>query len=264
MIPDFLKIHSAERTYKENSSSSIFFSRHQKVYTFVLNFLKNKSVLEVGCGSGYGTNRIARVAKNVIALDKDKTAIIQNRKSSHLSNISFVHTSIEDFIPEAPVDCIVAFQLIEHIKHPQIFVEKIAMSLKKNGLSIISTPNGPTQSYNENPYHYKELNSYELKKLLYEYFESITVYGLYGDKLINEFEDKKRKTVRLVFKKDPFKIRRIIPRKIRQLLFNIVSQMSSNHIVDIKLKNISEKNYRISKRDIEKSLDLIAVCKNPK
>jgi len=258
----FLRRISVERT-KTESKSSYYFYQHQKAYSFCERFVKGKNILEIGSGSGYGTNRLARNAKSIIAIDKDKASIKNSKKKYNSANINFISCKIENYFSNEKFDVIISLQVIEHLKNPEILLEKIHHLLEKNGVFIISTPNRLTQSYKENPYHYKEYSSKELFYMLSRHFREIDLYGLFGDTSIIKREEKRKRYISSSWKKCIITLIKFIPRKYKQFIFD-VSSFFIREIIDRKLNgttSITEKNFKIFKNKTKDSLDIIAVSK---
>jgi 2-polyprenyl-3-methyl-5-hydroxy-6-metoxy-1,4-benzoquinol methylase len=252
---------SAERTTSTNKELMPAFYQHQKVYSFCKKHVVNRTVLEVGCGGGYGTNELAKVAKKIIGIDNDELSIKYNTKRYFKKNLSFLHANIEAYSANHKSDAIIALQLIEHLKNPELFLNKASSLLKKDGVCIISTPNSLTQSYNENPYHYKEYNADELSDMLNKYFTKVTVYGLHGDTAVKKYETLRKKRIIAFLKKDKFNLRRFLPFGIRQLAFDFAT-FFTRKFLNIKASSsihITEKNYSITSQT-KQAIDLIAVC----
>lgn len=263
MLRRILHKIKAERITPRDAAIAPFFSQQQKVYTFCRKYVKNKCVLEIGSGSGYGTNRLAKYAKQITGIDKDKSSITESKKNYKTKNILFIRTSIEEFNPIQKFDTIIILQVIEHVQDFKSFIKKAAYFLKKDGVVIISTPNSKTQSYNENPYHFHEFSPDELKGYLSEYFKSVLLYGVSGDKKIQAYEKARRNQVLGFFAKDKWKIRRFIPRTVKQYLFDVISytrkKFAKRNQIDKKAL-YSEKNFTISKTPLRNAIDLVALC----
>ena len=96
-------------------------------------------VLDLGCGTGYGTEILSKIAKRVIAVDIDKDQILWNVMNYKKDNIEFICHDMEDWnIPK--VDVAVAFETIEHTYHPKKVVDKLKESVKK--YIVVSVPVG--------------------------------------------------------------------------------------------------------------------------
>src|SRR2546423_13588576 len=90
----------------------------------VTRSIRNKSVLELGCGEGHLTQAIFQKARSVIAIDISAVAIAR-AKSLDVRNASFESAYLLD-ISFAGYDVIVAIECIHYLSHEQqgAFVEK--------------------------------------------------------------------------------------------------------------------------------------------
>ncbi len=253
---------SAVRTDFDDTVMPSTFCQHQKVYAFIKKFIKNKLVLEIGSGNGYGAYKLSKHAKKILALDKDKLSIQKSNEKLRSKNLIFINSDIESFNSKEKFDVIIVLQTIEHIRDPKKLLKKIKSFLKDNGLVIISTPNRITQSFNENPYHYREYSPSEFKNLLLSNFKNVSLYGLFGDEIINEYETVRKKRVLKMLDIDKYKFRRLFPRLLKQCTFDIATIISRRGMKSSSKKNnFSERNYKIQK-STNKSIDLIAICVN--
>ena len=267
MTPNILYTMSAERVDVDHPELSAFFFQQQAAYTFCMKYCKHKTVLEIGSGSGYGANRIADVATSVLCIDKDKTSIEKSKIIFQKKNIQFICTGIEQFHPHQQFDVIISLQVIEHISphHLDQYLRTIQASLKSNGICIFSTPNAPRSSYNENPYHYIEYSGDAVHNILLKYFAEVKLYGVTGDNRVERFEDARKRRVLSFFSFDPLSLRKLLPRKIRQFLFDLASfaNRKTLNAQIAEFRSISEKNYRISPFNPNSAIDSIVVCQKP-
>ncbi len=153
---------------------------HLARYEFARQFLKGTDeVLDVPCGSGYGSCLMSKVAKKVIGIDIHAGAIEHAKECFQEHNIEFAVGNMETLDSlTVPFDVVVSFEGIEHIHNQDAFLESIARLLKPNGYFIISTPRKPHGS----PYHTIEFNLDEFKTILSEKFVIEKMYGqIYTD-----------------------------------------------------------------------------------
>lgn len=262
-IKYFFNKIKAERINSEDFLIAPFFYQQQKIYTYCQKYIQNKNVLEIGSGNGYGSYSLSRYAKKIVAIDKDSISIEESNKRYSSKNLEFISTSIEEYNTNQRFDVILALQVIEHILDVHRFLKKVILLLNRNGIVIFSTPNASTQSYNENPYHYKEFSQNELYNLLSTYFKRINIYGVHGDNIIYTYEQLRKKQVMSILSKDKWNMRSIVPRRFKQFMFDILS-FYRKKLTKLQncnyLKDISEKNFIIAKLNINKSIDLIAIC----
>src|SRR5690348_8900159 len=66
-------------------------------YLFALKFLKDKVVIDLGCGAGMGTYLYSLVAKKVYAVDYNAQALEEARQWPYTpGKVEFLHLDLED------------------------------------------------------------------------------------------------------------------------------------------------------------------------
>jgi SAM-dependent methyltransferase len=101
------------------------------------------SILEVGCGTGYLTNFLGKIAERVVGVDpSSKSVEIAKQYLSSSTNITVLCTSIEDFKSSAtePFDLVVANMALQVIPDINTTIQKIFNLLKPKGKFIFSIP----------------------------------------------------------------------------------------------------------------------------
>lgn len=141
----------------------------------IVNGLQNSIVLDIGCGTGAGTNIMAKNFKKVCGVDISFDAIKYCKKYWKKKNISFITGSGTNIpFPADTFDIVVAFEVFEHIREWKKFLLEIKRVAKPNGKIYISTPNkdihSPGTKKPINPYHFFEMTEKEFKKALSKYF----------------------------------------------------------------------------------------------
>lgn len=136
-------------------------------------------VLDVGCGHGYLTVKIAAHPRvtSVVGVDK-----IADFRSKH-ANVEYRTNDItgpEDF--PGKFDVIVASEFVEHLSeedHKKVLI-KIAKALKPDGIYIGSTPRNPTRfkTFSGSRWHVREYNEKDLAGLLRVFFNDVRVTAL--------------------------------------------------------------------------------------
>jgi len=212
--------------------------------------------LDIGCGSGHGSNRLATKFKTVHGVDIAEEAIAYASEHWQKPNINFsVGDSLDIPFPENNFDVVIAFEVFEHLTDWRKFLSEIRRVLKDNGKVYISTPNktlySPGTKNPINPHHIFEMTIPEFKSALQEYFEIEHLYGqrtpVYNDhwiwKIVNP--------ILFTFKK-------VIPYKVNNTLkLKIINWIKPELVAsDIILKEDTEW--------LEKSRFMVAVCTNTK
>jgi ubiquinone/menaquinone biosynthesis C-methylase UbiE len=153
-------------------------AEHTSRYAFCRKYVKGKRVLDVACGSGYGSLALVENgAKCVVGLDKSPKAISYARKH-------YPHTAIKYLICDATnlpqtygkFDLVVSFETLEHLANPEGFIKSLKEVLTQKGILIISTPNKKF-SLGNNPFHTKEFDFGEFRSMLDTNFKQVRLYG---------------------------------------------------------------------------------------
>lgn len=182
ILSDTKNIHdTGERMLPtEQGEISMVFSRHQFTYNYIKQYTENKSVLDIGCGTGYGSKIIAEKSGEVLGIDLSGEAIKYCRDKYKGSNLTYLQADALTFVPNKKFDIVIAFQVIEHIKDLAGFINKLRSIVKQGGKIIISTPNIPPQQKdrNLNEYHVNEMTYNEFKKVLEQLFDKVVIMGV--------------------------------------------------------------------------------------
>lgn len=126
-----------------NSKLSIQREWHiKKLNTLIDNVeLKNKFVLDAGCGSGAISGEIAKKSKRLIGIDINPHAV-KYAQSKKIHNANFVASNVED-IPfgDNSFDIITCFDVLDHCINPRKTLGEFYRVLNKNGLVFLIVQN---------------------------------------------------------------------------------------------------------------------------
>ena len=155
---------------------------HLHRYAYAKTLVKNKRVLDLACGEGYGSKLLASDAASVVGIDIDANVISHASAKYARENLRFLTGPITA-VPIQENHCfdvIVCFEAIEHIENQDELLAETKRLLDPEGLLIVSTPNKPIygeESPEKNPFHVKELHFTEFEELLGRYFRNIKFLG---------------------------------------------------------------------------------------
>ncbi len=192
-----------ERMIPEYHKPSFIYGEHIVRYTSAKQLVKDKVVLDIASGSGYGAVILAEKAKKVIGVDVSKESIQYSKENYSAKNIEYVlgnGTKIP--LDDNSVDAVVSFETIEHIADYKKFLDEIRRVLKADGLCIISTPNDLEFSEG-NHFHLHQFKYEELHSLLNKYFKYVESYyqgtwvysALMSGKMLNQEFQKNINTI---------------------------------------------------------------------
>ena len=166
---------------------------HVHRYAFARQFSRDKVVLDIASGEGYGTAILAEVAHKVIGVDISMEAIIHASNRYFRENVEFRRGSCTEIpLSESSVDVVVSFETIEHHNEHVTMMAELKRVLKPKGILIISSPEKHEYSdlpgYN-NQYHVRELYRQEFEELISMHFKYFGIFGqkiLYGSGILRE------------------------------------------------------------------------------
>jgi SAM-dependent methyltransferase len=158
-------------------------NEHYSRYLFAARLARFRRVLDLGCGSGYGSALLAQTARLVYALDASSDALQLAGEALHgRTNVAPVQASAAQ-LPFAPnsLDLVVAFEVIEHLNDWPDLIQEARRVLAPGGQFIVSTPN--RDFYNAergqsgpNPFHAHEFSFDEFRDALRQVFPHVSMF----------------------------------------------------------------------------------------
>ena len=191
MNPPTLEL-TGERTGPDVWHENYWFRRHEAAYEHLLPYAVVRTLLEVGCGEGYGTARFAEVAGRVIGIDYDAGAV--RHATARYGRPSFLRANLAALpVRDASVDVVVTLQVIEHVWDHAQFVHECRRVLRPGGTLVVTTPNrltfSPGRDTPANPFHTHEFTATELGTLLAGCgFAELDVRGLHAGTRLQELD----------------------------------------------------------------------------
>ncbi|MDT5069945.1 MAG: hypothetical protein QOK02_6100 [Mycobacterium sp.] len=172
---------TGERTVPGLPEENYWFRRHEVVYQQLTDRCAGRDVLEAGSGEGYGADLIAGVARRVVGLDYDDSAVAHVK--ARYPRVDMRQGNLAELPFQAGTfDVVVNFQVIEHLWDQDQFVAECARVLRPSGVLLMSTPNritfSPGRDTPINPFHTRELDAAELTELLTD--NGFGIEGVYG------------------------------------------------------------------------------------
>ncbi len=181
---------TGERVVPGKTPENVY-QEHVARYNFALSYAAGKSVLDVACGTGYGTQILARVAASVLGIDIDEETVLYARRNfPHVKVTYRVGDICKLPLPDESVEAVTCYETVEHVADDRGCLREIYRVLKPGGLCLISTPNravfSPGKSFGEKPhnvFHYREYTLAEFMNLLAGYFQKVGVFAQYADQI---------------------------------------------------------------------------------
>ena len=168
--------HTGERCCADFPDDN--FSNHLKVYKFATQFCDRKAILDVGCGTGYGTHHLAESAGSIIGIDVSRQAIRYARRHYVRDNLQFLRMSAESLrFADRSFDFIISTENFEHLRDHRANLREMARVLNDDGMLFLATPNPEMFVGVDNPHHTHEFPYDELLQIVQESF---------GESLVSE------------------------------------------------------------------------------
>jgi SAM-dependent methyltransferase len=163
-------------------------------------------------------------------------------------------------IHDQTFDTVVSFQVIEHVRDDQLFLQEIYRVLKPGGTAYITTPN-KRKSLTRNPWHIREYEAAEFTQLAGRFFEKVELKGITGNHKVMAYYERNKKSVEKILKYDIFNLQEHLPAFLLKIPYEILNRLNRNRLNaqdDALVHSISHEDYLVSEMP-EESLDLFAI-----
>jgi 2-polyprenyl-3-methyl-5-hydroxy-6-metoxy-1,4-benzoquinol methylase len=174
-----------------------YYYAHIKRYMLAVGLIKKTdAILDIACGTGYGSKILSGHAKSVVGADISTAAVgFAGKMNSGQKNLKFVQADAlsAKVFKQKSFDKIVSFETLEHV--PEKEMHKMLGNfydwLKPGGMFIGSTPNelvAPWSAAWTN--HFKHYTAPEIKKIMRKIgFKNITIFYQFTDDFGKEDKD---------------------------------------------------------------------------
>lgn len=166
-----------ERVIPGETEQSIY-ETHVELYVFASDYVKEKCVLDIACGSGYGSALLHDVGKARLVVGVDISSAAIEYASSHYQSEGLVYmrgdaTNLE--FNDESFDAVISFETIEHIREYESYLREVKRLLKEGGVFLVSTPNKRFDC--KNPYHLITFSPDDFQGVLLSFFDEVKMYG---------------------------------------------------------------------------------------
>ena len=167
---------SPERFAPLTMGGTLIEAEHQSRYQWAAAAVHGRTVLDAGCGVGYGTAILANAgSERAIGVDLSAHAVADARALGGPA-AEYQVADLHDLPFESGAfDVVVCFEAIEHLHDVEVAIDEFRRVLRPDGLLLISSPNRGIYP-GGNPYQLNELSSGELEEVLGRRFGNVALF----------------------------------------------------------------------------------------
>jgi SAM-dependent methyltransferase len=207
---------TGERPMRDVTPDSLL-AFHDAGYREVINKLGRGIVLDVGCGVGDETVRLAGDGRVVLGADYDAATAVAagaewgpgGRRGADVRFLGMDGARLG--VRDRSIDWVCSSHIIEHFVAPEAHVGELARVTRPGGTVFVITPNAPADF--ENPFHVYLFDPEQLESILRLFFDDVELFGLEGDEHIKADFAARRHSGERILRLDRFELRKKIPRK---------------------------------------------------
>jgi O-antigen biosynthesis protein len=152
---------------------------HYHRYLFSRGLCRDRDVLDVASGEGYGAAHLAQVARQVTGVEYAGPTVVNAARNFPRANLCFIQADARSLpVRNASIDVVTSFETIEHFDRQEDFVAEVRRVLRADGCFIVSTPDREVYSLPgtaPNPFHVHEFDRAEFLDLLHRHFRYVTL-----------------------------------------------------------------------------------------
>ncbi len=154
---------TGERCVIDSQEVAEIHLEHLHRYAVARKFCAGRRVLDIACGSGYGSAILAECAGHVTGVDIAADVVESNKKFYSMPNLDFRSGRAEKLeFGDGSFDVVVSFETIEHLPESgqELFLSEIRRVLAPGGLLVISSPD--KKYYTDAKHLFNEFHLHEL------------------------------------------------------------------------------------------------------
>jgi SAM-dependent methyltransferase len=245
---------TGERVSAPEGGFNPTFQRHVAAYRLCAPLLPQGRVLDLGCGVGHSFRELA--PRETVGVDVEPAALAGQDRETHVADMRRLPFDDGSFAS------VLSVHSIEHVPDPGLALAEVARVLSPAGRAVLVTPNRLTFGLPDeiiDPYHYVEYDAAQLGALCTTRFARVEVLGLFGSGRYQALVDGERHELDRLLRLDPLALRRFLPRRLRQRLYDLRLR-SSRAVPRPGALDIGPEDFHLAPGPLEVALDLVAVC----
>ena len=249
---------TGERVSTAEGGFNPSFQRHRAEYRLCAGLLGPGRVLDLGCGTGHSWTELA--PRETVGVDVEAAALAGQERETHQADMRDLPFPPDSFAS------VVSIQSIEHVPDPDAVLVEVVRVLVPDGQAIFVTPNRLTFGRPDeiiDPYHYVEYDSEQLRALGEAHFHQVDILGLQVSDRYRAIHDDERRELDRLLARDPLRLRRLVPRRLKQYLYD--RRLSGDRVIPRPgALDIGPDDFWLDAGRLTESIDLFAVCSDPR
>ncbi|MCX2726875.1 class I SAM-dependent methyltransferase [Thermomicrobium sp. 4228-Ro] len=260
-----IRLPTTERVTPDSWALRVTFWQSLAAYRWACTQAHGKRVLDVGCGDGYGAAELASVARWVVGLDSDRSALRHAAQRYRTPNLSWVQATAERLpFRSGSIDVVCCFQVLEHLANPAHFLAEVRRVLAPGGLLLLTTPNREAVLSGLNPHHVREYDAESLRNLLASFFEHVEGLGVFPSARVRTYRETNRQAVERLLRLDRFGLHQRLPPELRARLHALgtllVRRWINRHTRQL-VESIGVADFAIGPGDLSHAIDLVGIAR---
>lgn len=245
---------TGERVSAPEGGFNPTFQRHVAAYRLCASLIPDGRVLDLGCGTGHSFRELA--PRETVGVDVEPAALAGQERETHVADMRRLPFADGSF------PSVLSVHSIEHVPDPGRALAEVVRVLARGGRAVLVTPNRLTFGVPDeiiDPYHYVEYDAAELSALCASRFTRVEVLGLFGSARYQALVDAERRELDHLLRLDPLRLRRALPRRVRQRLYDLRLR-ASRAVPQPGALDIGPEDFHLAPGPLDAALDLVAVC----
>ncbi|MGH2866689.1 MAG: class I SAM-dependent methyltransferase [Solirubrobacteraceae bacterium] len=245
---------TGERVTTARAGFNPTFQRHVAAYRLCASLLGDGRVLDLGCGVGHSYREL--LPRVTVGVDLDAAALAGQGRETVLADMRRLPLADESF------QSVLSVQSLEHVPDPERALAEVVRVLEPGGRAIFVTPNRLTFGRPDeiiDPYHYVEYDAAALRELCAPFFAAPDVRGIDASDRYRAIYDEERRELDRLLARDPLRLRRLIPRRLRQRLYDwrLRADRATPRAGALE---IEPGDFWLSEQGLEHAFDLVVIC----
>jgi len=241
---------------------------HLSRYRFVAPLVAGCSVLDAGCGVGYGSVQFtSEPLRRYVGVDRSIDAIRQATQQYATAGRLFLVGDVGALpFDNGHFDIVLSFEVIEHLYDVDCYLTELRRVLHSGGTCVVSTPNKRWFSGDLaarcNPYHVREYHSAEFAQLLGVHFPEVTLIGQHDGPRARVVRRADATYGRFLDRIGLRRLRHLVPVRLRTWVHSLVVNTMS-WASGVRPAGIAASDYTFTTDDVDDARVLLGICRVP-